>query len=324
MDNTKAITTTEAPTLVIPPDALPLEQNPAAVYLASLGNGSRRAMRGALDNIARILTAGNADALTCNWAALRFQHTAAIRAQLIERYAPATARRHLSALRGTLKAAWRLGQIDSENYRRAVDLESVKGETLPAGRMLTSEEIAALMAACANDPSPAGARDSAMIALLVVAGPRRAEIVGLDVADYDADTGAVTIRHGKSSKERVVYVDNGAKDALDDWLGVRGPMDGPLFVPVHQSGRMRIARMTTQAVYNILGKRAREASIEDASPHDMRRTAISNLIEVTDLATAQKIAGHDDPKTTSRYDRRGERAKREVAARVSVPYKRRK
>ncbi len=64
-------------------------------------------MRQALDTIAKLVNR-EADALTLPWAALRFQHTAAIRVRLEKRYASATANKMLSALRGTLKAAWRL------------------------------------------------------------------------------------------------------------------------------------------------------------------------------------------------------------------------
>jgi len=37
------------------------------------------------------------------------------------------------------------------------------------------------------------------------------------------------------------------------------------------------------------------------------------------LSTAQKIAGQAEPKTTARYDRRGERA-RQAAAKMKVNY----
>ena len=71
--------------------APPLTSHPAAVYLSGLAAGSRPTMRQALDEIARLLSDGNCDALTLDWAALR--------SVLMERYAPATANKVLSALR---------------------------------------------------------------------------------------------------------------------------------------------------------------------------------------------------------------------------------
>ena len=67
-----------------------LDQNPAAVYLARLSLSGRRTMRQALNAIAGMLTAGQADCLTLDWSKVRYQHAAAIRAQLAERYKAAT------------------------------------------------------------------------------------------------------------------------------------------------------------------------------------------------------------------------------------------
>jgi len=301
-------------------EQIPLSRNPAAVYLAGLAEGSRRTMRWALDNVAELLTGGRCDALGIDWTAVRFQHVAAVRSALIEEYAASTVNKHLSGIKGTLEAAYKLGQIGGEQYRKATDVKSIKSEAEPAGRMLSAEEIGTLLRACTDDPSPAGARDAAMIALWAVAGPRRAEIVKLDLRDYNPETGAVKVRKAKGNKDRTIYIANEARQAMGDWLAIRGAIEGPLFVPVHQSGRMRVSRMTPQAVYDILQKRAAEAGVVNVSPHDLRRTAISNLIEATDLSTAQKIAGHADPKTTTRYDRRGERAKREAAAKLRLNY----
>ncbi len=130
---------------------LPLTLHPAAVYINSLGIGSRRTMRSALNAIAHLLTNGTCDAMTLNWAALRYPHTAAVRSILMERYSPAMASKMLCALRRTLKEAWRLGQMSAEDYDRAADIESVKGMSLLRGRALLGEEIAALMEACTQD-----------------------------------------------------------------------------------------------------------------------------------------------------------------------------
>ena len=299
------------------------DRNPASVYLAALAVGSRRTMRDALNIIAAMLTNGHGDALTVNWAALRFQHTAAIRSRLAEQYRAATANKMLSALRGVLKTCWRLGYMHADDYTRAADVPSITGSTLPKGRALSSGEIDALMTACLNDSSAAGARDAAIIALLRVGGLRRAEICALTLADYDAETGALIVR-GKRNKERAAYVTNGAKDALDDWLLVRGGESGALFCPVSKGGTISIRRMYPEAVFNMLTKRAAQAGVKDLSPHDFRRTFVSDLLDAgADIATVQKLAGHANVQTTARYDRRGEQAKRKAVALLHVPYRRR-
>ena len=85
--------------------ALPMDQHPAAVYLARLAPGSRRAMRNALETVSRIASDGQRDAQAMPWASLRYQHTTAIRTRLLERFSPATANKILAALRGVLREA---------------------------------------------------------------------------------------------------------------------------------------------------------------------------------------------------------------------------
>jgi site-specific recombinase XerD len=198
-----------APKNLAIPKSIPLDQCPAAVYLAQLKQSSRRPQKQALDLVASLLTSGTADCLTLNWAAIRYQHTAAVRGRLLDWYALATANRILSALRAALEQAWLLGQMSAEDYHRAARLSPVIGETLPAGRELLAEEIASLIQNCIEDGNPIGIRDGAIISILFGAGLRREEITKLNLEDYNPEGPKFLIR-GKRSKQRIAYLGDGA------------------------------------------------------------------------------------------------------------------
>ena len=292
--------------------------NPAAVYLASLAEGPGRvAMRSTLNQVAVMLGCPAADA--CPWQDLRHRHVAALRTRLAERYAPAGANKALSAIRGTLRAAWRLGLVSTDEYQRAIDVKNIRGSRLPAGRALDAGEITALFKACA-DGTPAGARDAAAFSLMFGCGLRRAEAVSVRVADYDAESGALRIV-GKGNKERTVYAMNGRRAAVNAWLALRGEEAGPLLTPVSQTGIVAVRPMTAQALMMRLKRRAKQANIGSCSPHDLRRSFVSTALESgADLAMVQALAGHASPTTTARYDRRPEHAKAEAAKLVHVPF----
>jgi site-specific recombinase XerD len=128
------------------------------------------------------------------------------------------------------------------------------------------------------------------------------------------------VRSGKGRKDRTTYLDGGAA-AIADWLAVRGANIGPLLCPVNKAGTITIRRLSDQAVLGALQKRARQATVKAFSPHDLRRTFISDLLDAgADIATVQRMAGHASPETTSRYDRRGEATKRRAASLLHLAY----
>lgn len=299
---------------------LPLTLHPAAVYLSSLTVGSRRTMQKALNVIARLLTANECDALSLDWSKLNYQYTAAIRAILMEQYSPATANRMLCALRRVLKEALRLGLMSAEDYHCAIDLKRVRGEAPLRGRLLKSEEIAALVRDCKQD-NAIGIRDAALIAILSGSGLRRSEVVALDTKDFNREDNSLKIRKGKGGKYRTVYLPLGAVAVLDNWLKIRGKSPGALICPVRRGGHIYICRMTDQAVMAILQKRAKSAGIEHFSPHDFRRTFITRLLESgVDVLTVSQLAGHANPATTQKYDLRSETAKRQAVQFLNVLY----
>lgn len=170
---------------VVPAAAL----HPALVYLASLAPGSVVAMRSALDQSARLLSAEACDVETLPWHLLRAPHLRALRAWLVENRSASTGNKVLSAVRGTLKVAWELEQIDTESYHRAVAVKGIKNikSEQATGRALNAGEVHLLFGACAADKTIAGVRDALILILGLYGGMRGIEIVRLQVDDYERD-----------------------------------------------------------------------------------------------------------------------------------------
>ena len=309
------------PALAEPP---PAERCPVSLYLAGLAEGqSRVGMASALSRAAKVM--GAREARRCAWHLIRYEHMVHLRRALASqagrrrrRASPATVNRCLSAVRGVLKAAWRMGLMETDAYRMAVGVSGLSGTRLPKGRALSPEEVRGLFAACWRVGGAAGARDAAALSLMVGAGLRRSEAACLEVDDYEPGSGAVRVA-GKGDRERVAYVAGDAKPALRNWLDMRGVAPGPLLLRVSQTGTIIRAGMTGQALMMRLKRLARSAVIEDCSPHDLRRTFVSSLLNAgADLSAVQRLAGHASVETTIRYDRRGESAKAAAASLMPI------
>ena len=294
--------------------------HPVETYLSNLSAGSRPGTRQALDLIAAFLSGNEHDRRSFPWHEVRYQHTVAVRAHLVEKYQPSTVNRMLASLRGVLKETWRLGQMDAETYRRAIDVPNVRGSVLPRGRALESDELGALFRTCTNDPTAMGRRDAAMLAVFYGTGMRRAELAGLDVNDLDPEDGSIRILHAKRNKERTVYLSADVVALLEAWLDTRGREAGPAFNPIRQNGEIPVTRLRGESIGYILRSRQKQAGIASMSPHDLRRSFVTSLLDAgVDLFTVQNLAGHADAVSTARYDRRGESAKRRAVAALPLP-----
>lgn len=283
-------------------------ENPTVIYLASLSSGSRRTMQQALRQMAEVLSSRAADEISLPWQMLRYQHVVTLRQALTEKYSHTTANKMLSAIRGVLKACWKLGLMTAEEYQSAASVENVKGQRPVAGRAITSQEIKKLLHTCQGDAT--GIRDKAILMIMYRAGLRRAEVTALHLVDFDGDTLRVK---GKRNKVRDVPLTADTIKAIKAWLAVRNSEPGPLFLATET--RNSTNGLSTQAIYEMLRKRANLAGITAISPHDFRRTFVGDLLDAgADIVTVQKLAGHANVETTARYDRRGEAAKRKAIA----------
>ena len=212
-----------------------------------------------------------------------------------------------------------------EAYQRAIDVKAIRGEEpdQAAGRALKDGEKTAILMACRADNSPAGPRDAAIFGLAVYAGLRRAEIAGLQLEDYNGDDQVMRVK-GKGNKTRSVPLTGGLVDALAEWLALRGKGVGFLFLAVNKGRRVLDKGISDAAIYNLLLKRAQQAGVKRFTPHDGRRSFAGDLLDAgADVVTVQKLMGHADTNTTSKYDRRGERAKAQAVSRLHMSWDRR-
>lgn len=159
-----------------------------------------------------------------------------------------------------------------------------------------------------------------MFAVLYGGGLRRAELCGLDLADFDPDDCSLTVRAGKGRRDRTVFLPESVCEHVKAWVEIREVEPGPLFCPVRMTGEVPITRLRGETLWYILKRRQRQAGLEGITPHGFRRRYISSLLEAgVDLLTIQELVGHAESVTTASYDRRSEATRRSAAAHVPLP-----
>jgi integrase len=319
--NTQA-TTLLADLVPAVPETYQSSMSPAAVYLAGLAQTGRRAMAGQLRWVAQVAGAESIEAVP--WHLLKHEHLVAIRtrAEAMKR-SPATINLMLAAVRGTCRAAWNIGLMSGEDLARIRAVRNIRAIVEPTGRRITQGELAAIMSAI-DIRTPTGKRDASIIALGYAGGLRRREIANLqreNVLDNGEEI-EVQVKAGKGRKDRILYLNNGAADALRDYLSVRGESPGQLLFAASKSGKLLGQGMTDQAIYARIRCCAALAAVKSLTPHDMRRSFVSDLLDSgADISVVAAMAGHSNVNTTSRYDRRGDGAKKKAAKALHLPYR---
>jgi integrase/recombinase XerC len=178
----------------------------------------------------------------------------------------------------------------------------------PLPQVLAREQMQAVLAAeVVPAPGPGrGAalvlRDAAIMELLYASGIRVSELCGLDIGDIDPERRTARVL-GKGSKERVVPIGIPAATAVRRWCD-----DGRPQLAVGRSGRAlfvgaRGGRIDPRIARRVVHARiAAAGSVPDTSPHGLRHTAATHLLEGgADLRSVQEILGHASLGSTQIY-----------------------
>jgi len=145
-------------------------------------------------------------------------------------------------------------------------------------------------------------RDKAIFELAYSSGLRLAELVGLGVEDARAvlRSGEVTVT-GKGRKTRIVPVGAKARDAIERWLDVRGPIARPGEPALFVSARGR--RISPRSIQLRLKRWALRAGLDTGvHPHVLRHSFASHVLQSAgDLRAVQEMLGHSSIATTQVY-----------------------
>jgi integrase len=298
------------------------DRQPALVYLATLAPGaSRDTARSMLTGLARLASDGRHDLASFSWHRLSYRDTQRLRRLVAEHYQPAGANLRLAMLRRVLDEAFRLGLMGATQYQRARAIRNVRGSSPPRGRALDQRELRRLVQTCRSSGGPKGARDAAIFAVLYATGARRHELVGIQwPEDVDLRRALLTLRT-KGRRHRTADLQAPIRQALSDWLRERGRKRGPLFVSVDRLGRLGTKPLSPGAILKLCKTRAAAAGVRDFTPHDLRRTFASELLDAgVDLHVAQEMLDHANIATTARYDPGRGRRRHAAAGRLRIPF----
>jgi tyrosine recombinase XerC len=166
--------------------------------------------------------------------------------------------------------------------------------------ILTKDNLDALIQS-ADEQTPQGIRNRAILELMYAAGVRLSEVVGLDLKHLDLSERTLLVR-GKGNKERMVLVGEPAEKALRRYLAeARQQLSGgdgqALFL--NRDG----GRLSGRSMQQIVRRHALRAGLDvRVHPHLLRHSFATHLLDGgAELRVVQELLGHASASTTQIY-----------------------
>jgi site-specific recombinase XerD len=238
---------------------------------------------------------------------IKREHVEAFILDVLQRRAPATAHNRFRGCQAFFRWCLDEGEV------RTSPMERMKPPRLPEAPVpvLRDPELRKLLAACARDRSFTGKRDEAILRCLLDSGIRRAELLGLALADVDLDGGLLRVT-GKGSRTRMVPIGTTTVQALDRYLRLRAKR------PDADSPTVWLGRKGSLGETGLAGLvrlRGQQAGLGDhVHPHQLRHTFAHNMLSAgMNESDLMALAGWKSREMLTRYAA-GTRQERAIAA----------
>lgn len=231
----------------------------------------------------------------------------AYRQHAIKAMSPATFNRRRAMLRVLIAWAQAVGYL---TYNPLQGVKPLASEETPP-RWLDNVEyhrltrtVELMINGAKTEPARRQAlRDAAMIALMLWAGLREAEVAQLDLDDLiiGERKGKVIVKNGKGNKRREIPLKTDALQAIAEFITQRGGEPGALF-----SGKGG-ERITCKGIQDrVRAIRSAAGLDEDVTPHALRHTFAKRMVDAgVQIGAVQKLLGHSRLETTLAYTRPG-------------------
>lgn len=165
----------------------------------------------------------------------------------------------------------------------------------PLPRHLRDAEVETFLAVI-TDP-----RDRAMFILMLRCGLRVEEVAHLTVDAVEYRKRQVFVLNGKGARDRVVYLSDDARCALETYMARRSSRAKRLFLV--QKGPQKGKPISVRGIQKRIEYYGRKSRV-NVSCHRLRHTFATQLLNAdADLATIQDLLGHEHITTTQRYCR---------------------
>ncbi|MEO1145916.1 MAG: tyrosine-type recombinase/integrase [Cyanobacteria bacterium J06638_22] len=219
-----------------------------------------------------------------------------------------TINQHLAAIRTMFDwmVSGRILQSSPAAEVRGLKHRVKKGKT----SVLTDEEMRDLLNSI-DVSHVVGLRDRALIATMFFSFARIGAVLGMTVGDYFPKGKRYWLRlHEKGGKYHEVPAHHTVEEYLDAYIK-EGGLDQEKHTPLFRTTVGRTRKLTErglqrQEAWAMIKRRAIAADVNtDACNHTFRASGITNFLKNGGSRdNAQKIAAHEDIRTTALYDRR--------------------